>query len=433
MKNSLFVFLLLFSSILNVNASNLEEFLISTYESDLLKQEKIKHENIKTDIFANSTNLLPSISADVGFYQSTLVGSNSISMNGGSGLVLGNTYVPTNSSSNLTTYGVTLAQNISIYKIIPGLIYLKNLYDKNEIEYKILLQNFGLATISLYMNIISTEKAIDIYNQKHKLLKKELEAAKIKQKYKIFDSKKIALIEATISEINAKIIELKANLKNDCNEYFLLSNKQCGKFTEPELKTLAYNSKEEYLEVVKSQNVVLNILKYNLKIANSQVNASIANILPDIYAVFGYKHFSVKASGLSAMFNSIYGGVTGSFTLNSPNNNIVNSYKATKNKEVSIIQSRVQESRTISEAEKTWDFYFSLLDLQRASKLKISALQASVDEMKIKMSYGTSNLIEYLRTEDQLLQSELANIEIEKNLVMTYYKILSLSGTVKFI
>ena len=87
--------------------------------------------------------------------------------------------------------------------------------------------------------------------------------------------------------------------------------------------------------------------------------------------------------------------------------------------------------QTEQDANYAWDQYFAMMELVKATEKALKASKDSLKEVKVSVSTGTATFIDEMDVESQYLNANLNYLNAQKALILSYYKMVSMTGVGK--
>ena len=322
---------------------------------------------------------------------------------------------------------ITATASLSYYKTVPAIIASQKNVSANQYEYNEFLENFGLLFIQKYMDVIYYTNAKDVYSKMSETLDKKVKRVKVMNQYGSAKRDKVVIAEAQYYENEANKINMKSSLDKAKMDYKIMTGIEPNDLQVPDLTNaiLPAKNKEDFIALVISSNSKLLKTKAQLSSQKVAMVAQNLNLLPDIFAMYSYNR--VNTPGWMK-YNYDYFGIGVSWTINGTDNRLNGARKSYKNYRIADLNKSLTEKEVEQDASYSWDQYFSMIELVKATQKALKASEDSLKEIKVSVSTGTATFIDEMDIETQYLNANLNYLNALKALVLAYYKLISLTG-----
>lgn len=322
---------------------------------------------------------------------------------------------------------VTVTASLSYYKTIPMIIANKRNVDASAYEYNEFLENFGLLFVQKYMDVIYYSKAKEVYSQMKDTLEKKVKRVSILNKYGTAKKDKVVIAEAQYYENEANKINMQSALDKAKIDYKIMTGMEPEDLQVPDLTNvvLPAKNKEDFVALVLSANSTLQKTRTQLLAQKMSMITSQLNILPDLFATYSYNWANTPGW---MRYNYDYFGVGVSWTINGRDNRWNGARKSYKNYRIADLNKSLVEKQIEADAVYSWDQYYAMLELVKATEKALKASSDSLKEVKVSVSTGTATFIDEMDIENQYLNANLSYLNAVKALTLAYYKLVSLTG-----
>ena len=322
---------------------------------------------------------------------------------------------------------ITATASLSYYKTIPAIIASQKNVSANNYEYNEFLENFGLLFIQKYMDVIYYSNAKEVYSKMSETLEKKVKRMSIMNRYGTAKKDKVVVAEAQYYENEANKISMQSLLEKAKMDYKIMTGIEPENLQVPELTNVALpaKNKNDFIALVLSSNSKLLKTKSNLSSQKALMTAQSLNLLPDIFAIYSYNRSNVPRF---MKYSYDYFGLGVSWTINGPDNRLNGARKSYKNYRIADLNKSLTEKEVEQDASYSWDQYFAMVELVKATEKALKASSDSLREIKVSVATGTATFVDEMDIETQYLNANLNYLNAQKSLVLAYYKLISLTG-----
>ena len=322
---------------------------------------------------------------------------------------------------------ISATVSLSYYKTVPSIVAHQDNVNASNYEYNEFLEDFGLLFIKKYMDVIYYVKAKDVYHQMGETLDKKVKRVKIMNKYGTAKNDKVVVAEAQYYENEANEINIQSSLDKAKMDYKIMTGELPDDLQMPDLTNavLPAKTKEDFVALVLLTNSKL--LKVRSQLA-SQKMAMIAqnlNLLPDIFATYSYNRTYMPGW---MTYGYDYFGIGVSWTINGTDNRLNSARKSYKNYRIASLSKSLTEKEIEQDANYSWDQYYAMLELVKATEKALKASSDSLKEIKVSVATGTATFIDEMDIETQYLNANLNYLNAIRSLTLAYYKLVSMTG-----
>ena len=425
------------------NATTLKDAIQLAYKNSeqvymKLAQRDISNIDFQTAIF----NLLPQVEASYTYMKTNHTSFHQgddlkqmLSMYNFSSLQNNNTANPLNGGQvpsgnkkiGSQMASITATASLSYYKTIPLILANKRNVDASAYEYNEFLENFGLLFIQKYMDVIYYSKAKEVYSQMSETLEKKVKRVNIMNKYGTAKKDKVVIAEAQYYENEANKINMQSSLDKAKIDYKIMTGTEPEDLQVPDLANvvLPVKNKDDFVALVLSANSSLQKTKSQLLAQKMSMFANQMNVLPDLFATYSYNWANTPGW---MRYNYDYFGVGASWTINGRDNRWNGARKSYKNYRIADLNKSLAEKQIEADAIYSWDQYYAMLELVKATKKALKASSDSLKEVKVSVSTGTATFIDEMDIENQYLNANLNYLNAQRALILAYYKLVSMTG-----
>ena len=338
-----------------------------------------------------------------------------------------NNYSTSSKKVGSTTLGITANVSLSYYKTVPNLIAMQKNVTANSYEYNEFLENFGLLFIQKYMDIIYYSKSKEVFQQMTENYSKKLQRVSIMNKYGTAKRDKVVLAEAQLYENKANEITTQSALDKAKMDYKIMTGREPHDLQIPNLTNieLPAKNKNDYVALVLASNSTLKKVEKQLEVQKLLITASSMNVLPDIFATYSYNRSNIPHW---YSYNYDYFGIGLSWSFNGRDKPITQVRKSYKNYRIADLNKTLTAKQIEQDAVYSWEQYFAMVELVRATEKALKASTDSLKEVKVSVSTGTATFIDEMDVETQYLNANLNYLNAQKSLILAYYKLISLTG-----
>ena len=152
------------------------------------------------------------------------------------------------------------------------------------------------------------------------------------------------------------------------------------------------------------------------------------DLLPELHTDTTYMQYN-----LPGFMKYTYGymGIGASWTINGSANRYTNARREYKNYRIAELNHSLTLKQTEQDAGYAWDQYFAMMELVKATEKALKASKDSLKEVKVSVSTGTATFIDEMDVESQYLNANLNYLNAQKALILSYYKMVSMTGVGK--
>lgn len=333
-----------------------------------------------------------------------------------------------NKYENSHSFQAGVTASLSYYKTIPAYMASRKNVDANRYEYDEFLENFGLLFIQKYMDVIYYTKAKEVYEQMSETYDKKLKRVMIMNKYGTAKRDKVVLAEAQLYENKANVININSSLDKAKMDYKIMTGQEPINLEMPDIlnSQLPAENKDDFISLVLSSNSNLKKVEKQYE-AQKYAKLGYLDILPDIFV--SYTFMKMKSGGYNIQGD--YVGLGASFAFNGRNKPILQSVALYKNYRIAELNKILKTKELEQEASYNWEQYFAMIELVKATEKALKASTDSLKEVKIALSTGTATFIDEMDIETQYLNANLNYLNAQKSLILSYYKLISMTGVGK--
>ena len=123
-----------------------------------------------------------------------------------------------------------------------------------------------------------------------------------------------------------------------------------------------------------------------------------------------------------------YFGIGVSWTINGTDNRLNSARKSYKNYRIASLSKSLTEKEIEQDANYSWDQYYAMLELVKATEKALKASSDSLKEIKVSVATGTATFIDEMDIETQYLNANLNYLNAIRSLTLAYYKLVSMTG-----
>ena len=299
-----------------------------------------------------------------------------------------------------------------------------------EYEYTGFLEDFGLLFIQKYMDVIYNEKALEVYKQMGETLEKKVKKVSVMKQYGAVKNDKVVLAEAQFYKNKADEIQTQSTLDKTKMDYKIMTGEEPVNLEIPNLDNakLPANSKEDFIQIVLAKNSKLRQSEDEMISQKNYAIIQSFDMLPAPYTETAYMHY--KLPGMMK-YNAWYTGIGVAWTINGPDNRLANFRKEYATYRIADLNYSLTRKQTEQDAGYAWDQYFAMLELVKATKKALKASTDSLKEVKVSVATGTATFIDEMDVENQYLEANLNYLNAQKALILSYYKMFSMTGVGK--
>ena len=409
-----------------VLAETLKNALEKAYNvSETIEIKQKQSEFGKVDRDTAISNLLPSLQATYQYNFKKLYQNLEYE---GAMAIMARSGNPNYEGSEIASVQATLP--LSLWKTIPGVYGSFKGMNAKSYEYKDFLENFGLLFIQKYMDVIYNEKSLEVYKQMSEILEKKVKKVQVMKQYGSAKNDKVVLAEAQYYKNKADEIQTKSNLDKTKMDYKIMTGEEPTDLQIPDLTNaqLPAKTKDEFIQMVLSQNSKLLQTENEMKAQTINTAINGMNLLPDLFLSMSYAHYKIPDS---MKIDAIYAGVGLSWTINGQGNTINKFRKEYKTHRIANLNYSLTLKQTEQDAGYAWEQYFAMLELVKATQKALKASTDSLKEVKVSVATGTATFIDEMDVENQYLEANLNYLNAQKALILSYYKMISMTGVGK--
>ena len=329
-----------------------------------------------------------------------------------------------------TSYQFQATLPLSFHKTIPNFLASKANLTANNYEYNNFLEEFGLLFIEKYMDVIYYTKAQDVYEQMDDILEKKLKKAEVLKKYGTMKNDKVVIAEAQLYENKSNKIKIKSSLEQVKMDYTIITGRPPEKLEAPDVEKLVLpvKNKQEFIDLVIAGNSKLMQASEQLVAQKMAMIGQNLNLLPDLFVSYSIEK-SHTPHWMKRKADQISVGAT--WTINGTDNSIGNARKSYKNYRIAELNKNLTQKQVEQDAEYSWEQYFSMRELVKATSKALKASTDSLKEVKISVSTGSATFIDEMEIENNYLNANLNYLNAQKSLILSYYKLISMTGVGK--
>ena len=322
---------------------------------------------------------------------------------------------------------VEATASLSYYKTIPALVANQRNVKASKYEYNEFLESFGLLFIQKYMDVIYYDKAKEVYSQMSDTLEKKVKRVSILNKYGTAKKDKVVIAESQYYENEANKISTQSLLEKAKMDYKIMTGEMPNDLQVPDLTNVVLPAKnrDDFIALVLSSNSKLLKVKAQVSAQYTAMWTNRLNLLPDVFATYSYKRMSTPGW---MKYSYDYFGIGVSWTINGSDNRFNNMRKSYKNYRIADLNRSLVEKEIKQDAYYSWDQYFAMLELVKATKKALKASSDSLKEVKVSVSTGTATFIDEMDIENQYLNANLNYLKAQRSLILAYYKLISMTG-----
>jgi outer membrane protein TolC len=328
--------------------------------------------------------------------------------------------------------------SLSFHKSIPGLMTAIKAKDAKYGEMNVFMENFGLSFIKNYLDIIYTEKSLNVLKKIENIVLTKLKKLEVLYQQGVIKNDKLTIVKSQLLEIESRIIALTSDLESLKVNYKILTGDKPENLTMPAVPMLPFTNQEEFISTVILKNSTLYKTTNEKEQAKHYNTFSILNNLPDIYSEFSVSQMKTdgeKANGGVNSFavNRMTMGIGVSLTINTMENKFSNARKAYKFYKIANLNHSVTLQKIEEEAKDTWNKYIAMHQLMKSREENVAVAQDSLEQIKVSVKSGTASFVDEMDIEKNYLEAELNLLDTKRNIIMLYYKIISMTGVGKMI
>ena len=368
--------------------------------------------------------VLPSISASYAFNKVLSVHSkyNDPAMAGmGTGM---------NNLSKMHTASVAVKSTLAFWKTLPGIYVAWKGMTAKEHEYTGFLEDFGLLFIQKYMDVIYNEKALEVYKQMSETLDKKVKKVSVMKQYGAVKNDKVVLAEAQFYKNKADEIQTQSNLDKTKMDYKIMTGEEPVNLEIPNLENakLPAKNKEDFIQIVLAKNSKLRQSEDEMISQKNYAIIQSFDMLPEPYTETSYMYYNLPGM---MRYNAWYTGVGIGWAINGKDNRLANFRKEYATYRITDLNYSLTKKQTEQDAGYAWDQYFAMLELVKATQKALKASTDSLKEVKVSVATGTATFIDEMDVENQYLEANLNYLNAQKALILSYYKMFSMTGVGK--
>jgi hypothetical protein len=425
MKKCLFIFTLFIINNRILNAKTLPEVLQEAYKiSDYIKIQDITTDIAKIDYQSDIASVMPELRYT---YANRM---NNTSFNGDQSLTMNPLLAQFSRESLVTDSTFSVRQNLSIHKMIPGLIYSNNSKKSRMYETEIAITNFGMMAVNLYLNIVYLERSIEVYNKLENIMQDRVKKLEVMAQYGIVKKDKLSLAQAQLMNIKSQKIKILSDLDIAKMEYTTTLQQEPEELIIPDVTNykLPLDNKEDFVSKALINNYQLLKSNTDTKTSHALFITNTMNTMPDIGIEAGLKNTSIKTPLNNFNIDQQYIAFAVSIGLNTQANTISNARKTYKLYRINQLKHNLDIEKIKQDALATWNNYHSMLELIKAAKQSLEVSENALKEATIAVQSGLATTTDADEARQAVLEANLNLITAQKNAVMLYYKIHSMIG-----
>ena len=331
---------------------------------------------------------------------------------------------------SMETKSVNLHSSLALWKTLPGLYVAIKGKQAKDYEYNDFLESFGLLFIQKYMDVIYNTKALEVYQQMSDLLKKKVEKVSVMSRYGVAKRDKVVLAEAQYYQNKADEIKTKSDLDKVRMDYKIMTGIEPVDLEIPNVLDIPLPAKNrnDFIALVLAKNSKL--LQTEMEAVSQKYYMWIKSfdLLPELHTDTTYMQYN-----LPGFMKYTYGymGIGASWTINGSANRYTNARREYKNYRIADLNHSLTLKQTEQDAGYAWDQYFAMMELVKATEKALKASKDSLKEVKVSVSTGTATFIDEMDVESQYLNANLNYLNAQKALILSYYKMVSMTGVGK--
>ncbi len=331
---------------------------------------------------------------------------------------------------NIKTFqsaSISMRSSLALWKTLPGIYVAFKAKDVKQYEYNSFLEDFGLMFIQTYMDVIYNTKALEVYKQMSDILDKKLKKVTIMNRYGTTKRDKVVLAEAQYYKNKTDEITTKSTLDKVKMDYKIMTGAEPVDLEVPDLTKaqLPAKDKKSFVEIVLAKNNKIKQSYYENITQKSYMVLQSFDLLPEPYTETSFSWYKIPNM---MNYRAIYIGLGVSWTINGKDNRLANFRKEYRNYRIADLNYHLTLKQTEQDAEYAWEQYEAMLELVKATKKALKASKDSLQEVKVSVSVGTATFIDEMDVENQYLQANLDYLNSQKALILSYYKIIAMTG-----
>ena len=325
---------------------------------------------------------------------------------------------------------ISMRSSLSFWKTLPGVYVAWKGMTAKEYEYNDFLENFGLLFIQKYMDVIYNEKSLEVYKQMSETLEKKVKKVQVMKQYGSAKNDKVVLAEAQYYKNKADEIQTKSNLDKTKMDYKIMTGEDPIDLTIPDVSNakLPAKNKDDFVALVLAQNSKLKQTRDEMISQKNYMIIQSFDMLPELYSELSYAYYKIPNM---MTYNGAYMGIGVSWTINGSNNRFANFRKEYKTYRIANLNYSLTLKQIEQDAGYAWEQYFAMLELVKATEKALKASTDSLKEVKVSVATGTATFIDEMDVENQYLEANLNYLNAQKALILSYYKMISMTGVGK--
>ena len=325
---------------------------------------------------------------------------------------------------------VSIKSTLAFWKTLPGMYVAWKGMTAKEYEYTGFLEDFGLLFIQKYMDVIYNEKALEVYKQMGETLEKKVKKVSVMKQYGAVKNDKVVLAEAQFYKNKADEIQTQSTLDKTKMDYKIMTGEEPIGLEIPNLDNakLPAKNKEDFIQLVLLKNSKLRQSEDEMISQKNYAIIQSFDMLPEPYTETSYMYYNLPGM---MRYNAWYTGVGIGWTINGKDNRLANFRKEYATYRITDLNYSLTRKQTEQDAGYAWDQYFAMLELVKATKKALKASTDSLKEVKVSVATGTATFIDEMDVENQYLEANLNYLNAQKALILSYYKMFSMTGVGK--
>lgn len=295
-------------------------------------------------------------------------------------------------------------------------------YDYLNTEQKTLIE-----AIAAYMNVIFTEKAIEVNKSTENFLKEQLEGMKVQVEVGEKTLTDQALAESRLAEATAGVYDAEGKFEKAVAKYETVIGTKPGLLIQPKPLQGLPASREDLINIAKDTNPRILQAIYVEKSAKNDIDAASGALLPkvDVQGDAGRhlqrsttKDRSNSASAIVRLTIPLYQGGGEWATIRQ------NAFAAAQAR-YDLEQARKQAVEAAIDAWTTWEFAKKKIE---SFLVQIKAAERSRDGALLEAEVGERSYLEVLDSQKDLLRAQLGLLEAMRDEFVAQYQVLVVVG-----
>jgi hypothetical protein len=425
MKTFFFILTFFITQHTTTNAKTLQQALQDAYKlSDYIKIQNITTDIAKIDYQSDIASVMPELRYT---YANRM---NNTSFNGDQSLTMNPLLAQFSRESLIVDNSLTVRQNLSIHKMIPGLVYSTHSKKSRMYDTEIAIGNFGMMAVNLYLNIVYLERSLEVYNKLESVMQDRVKKLEVMSQYGVAKKDKLSLAQAQLMNVQSQKIKILSDLDIAKMEYKTTLQQEPEELSVPEMINykLPLDNKEDFIAKTLVSNYQLLKSNADTKTSHALFITSTMNTLPDIGIEAGLKNTSIVTPLNNFNIDQKYVAFAVSIGFNTQANTISNARKTYKLYRINQLKQNLDTEKIKQEAVSTWNNYHSMLELIKAAKKSLEISENALQEVTIAAKTGLATTTDEDEAKQAVLEANLNLITAQKNAVMLYYKIHSMIG-----